>query len=197
MLNNQVPGYWVKKAYPSLKPLSSWIKDLRKRIEFMNEWRREGTPKQFWMSGMFYPQGFMTGVLQTHSRKEHIPIDRLNFAFKVMEVNGGLPPPLDGVYINGLYLQGALWDTKKRCIADQLPGDMFDPMPLLHFLPVEMYKRRESEYSCPLYKTSERSGTLSTTGQSTNFILDVDLPCERTSEHWILRGTALLCQLDD
>lgn len=129
MLNNQVPSMWVNKAYPSLKPLSSWMKDLRKRIDFMNEWRHEGTPKQFWMSGMFYPQGFMTGVLQTHSRKEHIPIDRLNFSFKVMEVDIGLPPPPDGVYINGLFLQGAVWDMKKRCIADQMPGDMFDPMP--------------------------------------------------------------------
>ena len=46
-----------------------------------------------------------------------------------MEVDIGLPPPPDGVYINGLFLQGAVWDMKKRCIADQMPGDMFDPMP--------------------------------------------------------------------
>jgi len=27
MLNNQVPDFWAKKAYPSLKPLGSWMKD--------------------------------------------------------------------------------------------------------------------------------------------------------------------------
>jgi hypothetical protein len=30
LLNNQVPEIWTKLAYPSLKPLASWIKDLHK-----------------------------------------------------------------------------------------------------------------------------------------------------------------------
>lgn len=33
MLNNQVPLKWQR--YPSLKPLASWITDLKERVEFM------------------------------------------------------------------------------------------------------------------------------------------------------------------
>jgi hypothetical protein len=34
-------------------------------------------------TGMFFPQGFMTGVLQMHARKYALPIDTLSFRFEV------------------------------------------------------------------------------------------------------------------
>ena len=55
MLNNQVPKLWVKVAYPSLKPLASWITDLHERVAFMGEWLKNGEPISYWMSGMFFP----------------------------------------------------------------------------------------------------------------------------------------------
>jgi hypothetical protein len=52
-------------------------------------------------------------------------------------------------------------------------------------------------YLCPLYKTSVRAGVLSTTGQSTNFVLHMSLPCapNTASATHTLSGVAALCEL--
>ena len=34
-MNKQVPKQWENAAYPSLKPLASWVKDLVLRIDFI------------------------------------------------------------------------------------------------------------------------------------------------------------------
>lgn len=58
----------------------------------------------------------MTGVLQTYARKNKISIDKLIFSFKVMENEDVLVniKPTEGVFIYGLYLEGASWDKKKK-----------------------------------------------------------------------------------
>lgn len=53
--NNLVPKMWAEKAYPSLKPLASWFKDLKIRVNFMKEWLLNGKPKHFWLPGFFFP----------------------------------------------------------------------------------------------------------------------------------------------
>jgi dynein heavy chain len=55
LLNNQVPALWERVAYPSLKPLASWILDLIERVAFMNDWLKNGNPNCYWLSGLFFP----------------------------------------------------------------------------------------------------------------------------------------------
>ena len=79
----------------------------------MDDWLKNGNPIGYWMPGMFFPQGFMTGVLQTHARQYKIAIDRLSWAFEILacESKDELEEkPEDGVFIYGLLMDGARWD---------------------------------------------------------------------------------------
>ena len=62
LLVNKIPLSWSKIGYSSFKSFGSWINDLKKRIEFITNWLVNGHPPVFWISGLFYPQGFITGV---------------------------------------------------------------------------------------------------------------------------------------
>ena len=56
MVNGLVPDMWSSVAYPSLKPLGSWINDLIARIDMLRVWIDHGKPTVYWISGFFFPQ---------------------------------------------------------------------------------------------------------------------------------------------
>lgn len=205
LLNNKVPAVWAAVSYPSLKALKPWIADLKQRILFISRWLVDGKPSAYWISAFFFQQGFITGILQNHSRKYKIPIDALSFEFTVL--NHKYDPakdieaaPDDGVYVYGLYLDGAKWNDRAGTMRDANIGELYVKMPIIHFVPRQNHSLDEDKfYECPLYKTSVRAGVLSTTGQSTNYILPIALPTppNHAAKYWIKRGVALLTQLND
>ncbi|KZC07229.1 Dynein heavy chain 3, axonemal [Dufourea novaeangliae] len=194
----KVPGAWYKKSYPSLKPLGSYINDLIDRLDFFQDWIDKDAPIVFWISGFFFTQSFLTGVLQNFARKHRIPIDRLDFEFEVTKYESSVDskPPY-GVYIKGLFLEGARWNREKRAMDESKPKIMFDVLPVIWLQPgIKTEFATKPVYHCPVYKTSERRGVLATTGHSSNFVLYILLTTHDSEAHWIKRGAASLCQLD-
>uniref|UniRef100_A0A7S3HTS3 Dynein heavy chain n=1 Tax=Spumella elongata TaxID=89044 RepID=A0A7S3HTS3_9STRA len=219
MVIGKVPALWASVAYPSLKPLGPWVTDLLDRITFLNDWMTKGTsPNVFWVSGFFFTQAFITGTLQNFARKYATPIDKAEFDFRVLtrsEMKVAVDQkPKDGAYMRGLFLEGARWDFDHHFITESLPRELFIAMPFIHLEPKmradvpvvegvpEQYTGSVNGtahvYMCPVYKTSFRQGTLSTTGHSTNFVMFIRVPMakEHKQKHWIKRGVAMLTQLD-
>lgn len=85
IFDNQVPDMWSDVGFLSLKPLASWTNDLNQRCDFFKEWAKNGTPKVFWFSGFFFPQAFITGVMQNYARSKVIAIDRLGFDYEIKD----------------------------------------------------------------------------------------------------------------
>ncbi len=156
----------------------------------------EGTyPKVFWLSGFTYPTGFLTAVLQTTARRNGIPIDTLSFEYNIINAAEAdiAGPPKEGVYIRGLFLEGAGWDFDNSCLCEPNPMELIVPMPIVHFKPVEARKKApKGVYSCPLYMYPVRTGTR----ERPSFMINTELKCGTAEpDHWVMRGTALLLSL--
>ncbi|KAK7907431.1 hypothetical protein WMY93_016043 [Mugilogobius chulae] len=110
LFNNTVPEMWKAKAYPSLKPLASWVTDLLQRTSFLQ-------------SGFFFPQAFLTGTLQNFARRSSTSIDTIQFDFEVIPkpVSEIKEKPDMGCYIHGLFLEGARWDNEQGRLAQSRP----------------------------------------------------------------------------
>jgi dynein heavy chain len=108
--------------------------------------------------------------------------------------------PEDGVFIYGLFVEGARWDEKLEAIEESFPKVLFSPMKGIWILPADIKDIDYGHsYKCPTYKTQDRKGTLSTTGHSTNFVCYIYLTIQpkHQAKHWVKRGMALLTGLSD
>lgn len=195
---NSVPDMWANKAYPSLKPLAAWVEDLVERMKFIQGWIENGVPATYWISGFFFPQGFLTGSLQNYARQKQVAIDTISFDFQVMkETKDQLTKPESGVFIYGLFAEGARWDYEKHELAESRPKELYTNVPVIWLKPEPNRINPDSGvYQCPVYKTLTRAGMLSTTGHSTNFVIGVELPSSLPQNFWIKQGVGLFCALN-
>eukprot|EP00766_Chilomastix_caulleryi_P001594 gnl/Chilomastix_caulleri/2568.p1 GENE.gnl/Chilomastix_caulleri/2568~~gnl/Chilomastix_caulleri/2568.p1 ORF type:complete len:118 (-),score=30.68 gnl/Chilomastix_caulleri/2568:20-373(-) len=111
-----------------------------------------------------------------------------------------------GITMYGLYAEGFRWDDKLQRVIEQKKGSLIEKLPYMRMVPIGEKDANVSFSNTPLlnvpvYTTLERRGVLSTTGQSTNYVLDIQLPIDVTHEtveksldHWILRGAAAFIQ---
>lgn len=216
-----MPDLWKRVSYPSLKSLSSYVADLATRLEMLRSWADAGAPPaSFCLPHFFFPHSFLTAGLQNYARRRKLPIDVVAYDFEALEpADGGaqpgaggsgaaaaaeaaacLPdaPPEDGVFVHGLWLEGARWDAAAGCLAECEPRVLYTQAPVLWFRPRPVSEISDAgRYACPLYRTADRRGVLATTGHSTNFVTLVRLPVAGSAAHWVMRGAALLSQLSD
>lgn len=197
MYDGRVPESWKKKSYPSLKPLASYIQDLLKRLAMLQDWIDTGVPEIFWLPGFYFTHAFLTGVRQNYARKYNYSIDSIDLDFEFFAEKPEQKPE-DGAIVHGLYLEGCRWDIEAGELTESLPKIPHAELCIVFLKPCVDTKLSDYDhYECPVYKTSERRGTLATTGHSTNFVLMIRLPSSKPWQHWVKRGVALLCQLND
>jgi dynein heavy chain len=195
-----VPAMWMTHSFPCLKSAAGYVQELLDRLAMLQAWFDDGPPAIFWVSGFFFTPAFLTAGLQNFARKNCIPIDEVDYDFRVL----GLDPrpyavaPEAGVYIKGLFLEGCGYDATKAMLCESVPKVLHVPAPIFWLEPRRLHEMSEfPHYNCPVYRTADRRGVLATTGHSTNFLRFMRFPSEAPQHHWVLRGVCMLSSLPE
>lgn len=181
--------------------LGVWYGGLLQRDEQYRTWLATGRPACYWLAGFFNPQGFLTAVQQEVARSkkgDNWALDSVVLHAEVTEVenseNVKSAPKDGGVYVHGLFMDGAAWSIKESSIVESPPKKLFSPLPVLMVTAVMKNSKRllsgdhgpYGAYECPVYKYPVRTDKY--------LIFSVQLSSrDHRPLHWILRGVALLC----
>lgn len=185
---DRVPKSWEKLAFPSLRPLGSWLANLEARLLQLEEWTQNPAdiPKVTWLSGMINPQSFLTAIMQVTAQKNQWELDKLVIQTDVLkrkhsEIDAA---SRDGAYVHGLFLMGARWDATNNTVDKSQPKEMFSPMPVINCKAVAADKLDlKGSFLCPCYKTEFRGPT---------YVFSAQLKTKSPPARWILAGVALI-----
>ncbi|XP_044063805.1 dynein axonemal heavy chain 5 isoform X5 [Siniperca chuatsi] len=189
MYDARIPARWKKASWAS-STLGFWFTELLERNRQFHAWIFEGRPNCFWMTGFFNPQGFLTAMRQEITRaNKGWALDRMELCNEVTRwmKDDVTQPPAEGVYVYGLYLEGAGWDRRSCKLIDSKPKVLFEMMPVIRMYAENNGVKDSRLYSCPIYKKPVRTDM--------NYIAAVGLKTSLPPEYWILRGVALLCDV--
>lgn len=181
--------------------LGNWYGGLLQRDAQYRSWLQSGRPSSFWMAGFFNPQGFLTAVQQEITRahrSENWALDSVVLHAEVTELTHEQvkAAPKEGVFVHGLYLDGAAWSSSEGGITESAPKKLFSLLPVMHVTAVTKNTKRSiassssygpyGPYECPVYKYGTR------TDRYLIFSVMLASPTQKPL-HWTLRGVALLC----
>jgi len=211
--DGRVPPDWAAVSWPSPIAVAIWFGEVKRRYEQLDSWVKNGRPQFYWFNGFFNPQGFLTSVRQeiTRTPRQGVTwaLDKVETRTEVRaaEYRHGTtekesdPPEAKGVFIYGLYIDGASWSKANRRLIDAPSGELFRELPIMCVYAgligetgEPKGKKGPGKFRCPVYKYPKRTDNF--------WIFDVDLVSEPLKDgtdpdhYWRMRGVCLLCSID-
>ena len=196
LYNSFLPSSWAKLAPATEKKLGSWINHFKKRRDQYIQWHSVGEPPVMWLSGLHFPESFLTALVQTACRAKGWALDKSTLFTTVTSemyperITKGLE---FGCYVTGLYLEGVCWDVQRNCLRAQNPKELIYQMPVVKINPVEANKLKlKDSMKIPVYVTQNRRDA-----KGVGHVFDADLNTNDHPSHWVLKGAALVLNTDE
>lgn len=195
----RIPSKWSQLGGDSSPPptwsLAAWFTDLANRFSHIDRIIVQGREKvpAYWLGAFFNPRRFLSIIKQEAVRNsEGKPSATEPFVFQT-EITGRdkdhlREPPLDGMFVYGIYLWGCAWEKTTGDLLDAPPKLGPTPLPVVHIVALPQIEkaslndpvRAAVSYSCPCYSSRicQREPVM---------LLDVDNK-DVPSTRWPLRG---------
>jgi len=142
--NRQAPSKWLVR-HSTNASLTAWLVSVGRQINLLSEYLLYSPqhPCSFCLGTFAHPQAFLACVLMDHARSSMKSVYALEFSVEVLHPDTQpTSPPSRGVYLSGLKLTGASWDTERGCITE-LPGSSDTcELPIVWLKPIEVLRSR-------------------------------------------------------
>ncbi|XP_037924624.1 dynein heavy chain 5, axonemal isoform X2 [Hermetia illucens] len=190
MYDARIPESWMKISWESTT-LGFWYTELLERNTQFRHWCLNDRPKVFWMTGFFNPQGFLTAMRQEVTRAhkgwalDSVVLQNQITRHNKEDINEA---PTEGVYVHGLFLEGASLDRRSGKLIESKPKVLYEQMPVTYIYAINTTAGKDPKlYECPIYRKPQRTDQ--------KYVGSIDFETDFNPRHWTLRGVALLCDI--
>nr|CAD7590203.1 unnamed protein product [Timema genevievae] len=190
MYDARIPDRWQKVSWESAT-LGFWYTELLERDAQFRRWCQHGRPNIFWMTGFFNPQGFLTAMRQEVTRAhkgwalDSVVLQNLITRHNKEDLTDSPP---EGVYVHGLFLEGASLDRRSGKLIESKPKVLYEQMPVIYIYAINTTAGKDPRlYECPIYRKPQRTDQ--------KYVGSIDFETDNNPRHWTLRGVALLCDI--
>ncbi|XP_012272400.1 dynein heavy chain 10, axonemal [Orussus abietinus] len=195
LFNGALPQEWANLAPATRKNLAGWMDHFERRIEQYTLWAGCNEPVVIWLSGLHIPETYLAALVQMACRKNNWPLDRsliytaVTYFTKADEVE---ERPDQGCFVQGLFLEGARWDTREHCLKRSHPKILIEELPILMIAPIEAHRLKlQNTIKTPVYTTSNRRNAM-----GVGLVFEADLGTTEHISHWVLQGVCLVLNVD-
>ena len=194
---NLVPESWKIRFKITEFSISSFIENLSKRMNYLENWVLNGHSKIYCLGALDSSKSLLTAIRLKFARSENISINEINFDFEItssFELSEETGSEIFQIY--GLLLSGGQWDLDKKMLLNSLPKIFWHEMPVIcfKFSIGNINYGTANRYECPLYNVPFQGSFQNLIEGEDNLILSVFMQTERNCKYWIKRGTALYCK---
>lgn len=113
ILRDEIPSMWCgEENHDNTMTLDVWYANLLRRTHQLHSWSNTlERPITVWFGGLYFPRAYLNAAKRCVCRNAKLSMERTEFVSHVTTNQFASRHPYRGMYLSGLSLRGAMWDS--------------------------------------------------------------------------------------